>query len=250
MTNLNIPNLRPSGSIEQQVTVLRNEVYNLTEQLRFSMSSIDQTNFSDAYKKTMKSAEALLEQLGKDTSTGGPLNEEVLAQHYKDLRDEIILNATEITQLFTVSIQQAENAIIAAVQEEYTAKSATAALQSLLTSMIEQTSTDVMIKFTEVNDYATSIEGMLNDFQQVLETYIRFSGDGITIGKLGSPFTARFDNEELGFYQNGIKLAYFSNNKLYVVWVETQKLTVGTPGQGFVDMQVEGSLFNGDWRDS
>lgn len=49
-----------------------------------------------------------------------------------------------------------------------------------------------------------------------LLTYIRFSSEGIEIGKSDNPTVMKLDNDDLAFYQNGEKVAYISNNKLEI----------------------------------
>lgn len=46
-----------------------------------------------------------------------------------------------------------------------------------------------------------------------LSTYFDFKEDALTIGKNKSPFEVRISNEEMGFYQNGLKIVYISNAK-------------------------------------
>lgn len=246
--NSHLPNMVSSGSVESQVQELRQLVFNLSEQLRYSTENIDETNFSIAYKEKIKTIEEASNGLIDIIGDGSHLDIDALNDRYEQLRKLIISTATEITQVFNVSLEKTLNSIISRVDEEYTAKSTTASLQSLLTSMIEQTSQDVQMKFNEAHSYAVSVNGVLTDFKQTLETYIRFSSEGITIGKRDSPFKAKFDNRELGFYQNEVKIAYFSNNKLYVVWVETQKLTIGSPANGYIDIEMRNGKLTGNWR--
>jgi hypothetical protein len=49
-----------------------------------------------------------------------------------------------------------------------------------------------------------------------LLTYIRFSEDGIEIGKKGNAITMKLDNDSLDFYNNGTRVAYVSDNQLYI----------------------------------
>ena len=254
MGTLNIPTIGASGTTEQQVAQLKQQVYNLTEQLRYAMESIDPGNFSGAYRQRVESIERLASDLIaagliEAVSEGGELSPDTLQARYKRLREEIVKNAYEINQVFNAALEVAQSVIIAKVTEEYAAKSAVAELRSNIESRIEQTSSDVTMKFSAAHDYSVSVEGMLTDFQELMETYIRFDGNGVFIGKLGSPFTAQFSGTELGFYQNNVQIAYFANNKLFVTAVDTEKVTVGVSGQGYVDIYVESGGLVGAWRD-
>lgn len=54
----------------------------------------------------------------------------------------------------------------------------------------------------------------------LIQTYMRFGSDGLTIGKEGNPLTFRVVNDRLAFYMNDTEVAYLSNNKLYVTQAE------------------------------
>ena len=49
-----------------------------------------------------------------------------------------------------------------------------------------------------------------------LLTYIRFNQDGIEIGKEGNAIIMKLDNDSLEFYNNGTRVAYMSDNTLYI----------------------------------
>ena len=109
-----------------------------------------------------------------------------------------------------------------------------------LQSQLEQTSEDFTFRLTEstqqlqegVNQNADDLE----EYKNLIETYIRFSAEGITIGKNGSPFTAVLDDQKLSFLQDGTEVAYISNNKLYITNAEVlDRFTVGNPSSGYFD---------------
>ena len=76
----------------------------------------------------------------------------------------------------------------------------------------------------------------LEEYKNLIETYIRFSAEGITIGKNGSPFSAVLGTEKLSFLQDGTEVAYISNNKLYITNAEVlDRFTVGNPSSGYFD---------------
>lgn len=122
--------------------------------------------------------------------------------------------------------------------------------QQELESRLTQTAGDIQLKFDSIRDQTVEVDGDLQAFKELVRTNIRFSDAGIEIGKLDSQFTARFDNEELGFYQNGRKIAYFSNNELFVIGAQTQKMTIGDETKGFVDLTVSKKGLMGKFRSS
>lgn len=97
-----------------------------------------------------------------------------------------------------------------------------------LQTLIEQGNSDIEFKFKQVNTTTEEIANIVTTNQQILEEYIRFKGALIELGRVGNDFTAELSNTELAFLQNGTKIAYISNNKLYITDAEVQnKLVIG-----------------------
>ena len=95
-------------------------------------------------------------------------------------------------------------------------------------SMITQTNNQVEIRFQNMTTTTDNISNIITTNQELLEEYIRFQGALIELGRVGNDFTAQLSNTELAFLQNGVKIAYISNNKLYITDAEVQnKLTIG-----------------------
>ena len=89
-------------------------------------------------------------------------------------------------------------------------------------SQLSQTSDEIMMKFTESLQYVTDVEGELTQFREEVSTKIRFSSDGIELGKTDSPFKTVLDNERLAFIEENNTVAYISNNKMNITNVEVQ----------------------------
>ena len=92
--------------------------------------------------------------------------------------------------------------------------------KTTISSKFVQTATDYTMLFTQAQGTADrALQEEEKNLQERIE-YIRFSGDTITLGKEDSPFTAELTSTELAFKQNGQKIAYISNNKLYITDAE------------------------------
>ena len=50
-----------------------------------------------------------------------------------------------------------------------------------------------------------------------IEKFIRFEDGKIYLGEYGNELELQIANDRISFQQNGTEVAYFSNNKLYVV---------------------------------
>lgn len=71
-----------------------------------------------------------------------------------------------------------------------------------------------------------SIDGNIQAEVEARETLIRAYDDGdfqgVEIGVSDSPFVTRLSNEELGFYEDGTKVAYIGNKKMYITDAEVE----------------------------
>ena len=92
--------------------------------------------------------------------------------------------------------------------------------KTTVSNTFTQTAEDYTMLFTQAIDKANETAETENEHYQESQQYIRFSGDTVTLGKSDSPFTAELSSTELAFKQNGDKVAYVSNNKLFITNAE------------------------------
>lgn len=92
-------------------------------------------------------------------------------------------------------------------------------------SSIEQEADQIRIELTEVSQYGDTVE-QINRFFDFLQA-------GLKIGLDGSPFYTLLNETELGFYENGNRVAYISNNSLYISSARVQNdLILENPASG------------------
>lgn len=92
-------------------------------------------------------------------------------------------------------------------------------------SSIEQEADQIRIELTEVSQYGDTVE-QINRFFDFLQS-------GLKIGLGGSPFYTLLNETELGFYENGNRIAYISNNSLYISSARIQNdLILENPASG------------------
>lgn len=92
-------------------------------------------------------------------------------------------------------------------------------------SSIEQEADQIRIELTEVSQYGNTVE-QINRFFDFLQA-------GLKIGLDGSPFYTLLNETELGFYENGNRVAYISNNSLYISSARIQNdLILENPASG------------------
>lgn len=230
MTGLSfsLPGLEQTADPRQ----LRGCLLRLTEQLQYALSNLDGENFSQETRDR-------LERMERSAQAAGDLaekNEESAKTKFQQLYEEIIRTADELNSEFTVSLQKREDSILSQVTEDFTAKSETAALEETFRSEMEQTSQKIEMRFSDAAQISQEVGGKLEEYENLVDTYIQFNTEGITLGERDSPFTAVLGRERLSFRQNGVEIAYLSNNKLYITSAEVlDRLTVGNTGSGFFD---------------
>ena len=245
--NISLPKITEVDDKRQQKQI-KNYLYQLSEQLRYVLNNLDEDNMTQTYTQKIEmvhtTAEAV-EKVIKDLDNNVQAN-------YKDLYNKIVQSATEITNNYEVAIDQQQSRILSSVYEEYTAKGETEQLEQRLLSLIDQTSSDITFRFDQATNYTVEVNDELQSFIDEVRSYQRFSADGLEIGKEGSPFQSRFSNTRLSFLQDGVEIAYVSNNKLYITDVEiSHKLTIGNSINGYFDFvpRTNGNL-SIVWRES
>ena len=79
------------------------------------------------------------------------------------------------------------------------------------------TSTDVYNLGESTKVYVdTSVSGLEEYADAAVEKYIRMENGEIVIGIVDNPVSLTLSNDRISFKQNGLEVAYLSNNKLYV----------------------------------
>ena len=165
-----------------------------------------------------------------------------------DAANNVIQTITERT---SAAIDIAHDNILSTVSKEYSTKDELEEARQYTDTKVQQTADSITYTFTTVQEAIDLIDGKVDQNKLDMEEYIRFAGAMIELGKRGNPFVAQLTNTELAFLQNGAKVAYISNNKLYITDAEMKgKLTMAMVG-GFFDWVPEqnGSM-SLVWRDA
>jgi phage minor structural protein len=91
-------------------------------------------------------------------------------------------------------------------------------------SAVEQTQDAINMEFSQISENITDVNGEVEQ----IKTGIRFDEDGMHIGKSDSPLQMTLSNEQLGFLDNGLLVAYVNGQKLYITMAEIlESLVVG-----------------------
>ena len=149
------------------------------------------------------------------------------------ITDDAITNTVSQTFYTKVETNDQIDNLLNATDILYANKNDFDVLAAKMSSQMNQTASDIEMKFTVSYQYTNSIENDLNDFKDEISTNIRFDADGIELGKSNSPFKTKLDNEKLAFTENNNEVAYISNNKMYITEVEVKDSLVVGQENGF-----------------
>ncbi|MDO5397767.1 MAG: phage tail protein [bacterium] len=215
------------------------EKHGINTYMKISGIEIDYNN-AENFKLTLGAAKTTVsEAINKAASnTAQKLNEQ--AEEIRNIRTETSEFRREITEnVNSLSVRFSESTDIQTLLSE---------IRQDFSSTITQTARDITLSFTS---QVIDVQNDVINAGALIEEYIRFKGALIELGKVGSAFTAKLSNEELGFYEYGKKIAYISGSKLNIVQAEVTKLlTLGNDNIGKFDFLVKS---NGNlafkWRD-
>ena len=140
-------------------------------------------------------------------------------------------NAVTTTTQNTNSIESLKTATesLTTALDSYTKTTDFEEYKKEVSSQISQTPEAITARFTTLEETITKQGEESSSKWQKLETYIQLDSDGVKIGKTDDPITLELSNGQVCFMQSGEKVAWFTNNQLYVsnVAVTTTATIVG-----------------------
>ena len=120
----------------------------------------------------------------------------------------------EITKEYSSSLDKLNDSISSLVTELQTVKTDNETSVNQLSSQILQNSDSISLVTNEINNVVDNISGMAT--KEEISQWARFQNGIIELGASNSPFAVKISATELGFYQNGIRIAYLSNQQLNI----------------------------------
>ena len=137
---------------------------------------------------------------------------------------------TTVTQTRTeVESLKTSTEALATAMREYTKSTDFEEHKKQVSSQLSQTPEAITARFNTIEETVSKQGEASNSKWQELKNYIQFSSAGITLGKKNDPLTLVLDNGQICFMQSGQKVAWFTNNQLYIsnVAVTTAATIVG-----------------------
>lgn len=111
---------------------------------------------------------------------------------------------------------QDPDVIWAAIQDKATAKSEYETFTETIRNILQMEADGTTFIFQTIAETIAQVEGIEATHYAELLTHIRFNANGIEIGKEGAAITARWTNDRLEFSNNGMVVAYISDNSLFI----------------------------------
>lgn len=124
---------------------------------------------------------------------------------------------TELTTEFETKIKQTEKNIKNEVSENTYTKNETKELIKEVSTSVEQTKDSFNFKFKNFEKDLGSLQNSTDNKFLDIERYIRFKNGTIELGEKNNPLILKIKNNRIQFIQNNAEVAYFSENKLYVL---------------------------------
>lgn len=142
--------------------------------------------------------------------------------------DEIIQSINEQEETLTAVIGSTETSILQTVLQNYVGKGEYTTYKQTVGTQIQQTKDDLTLTAQNLQTYVDSSTGEIRQFVNGVQTYMRYSTNGLELGAVGSAFKTKISNEKISFLQDGEEIAYISNRKLYITEAQiTQRLLFG-----------------------
>jgi hypothetical protein len=232
--DLRLPNIT-GASEREQLTQIKNFLYQHIEQLQFVLNSLGTSNATVVVNPTTR----------QGSSSSQPVSSEATFNSIKAL---IIKSADIVNAYYDVinnrlaSEYVAQSAFGTFSQQSSQDITQNATYIEQLFSNVQQITTDIdNLNFTLGEVYAHIRSGHLYDDGKGLPVYgLEIGQKNLVDGKEVFNKFARFTSDRLSFYdQNGAELAYISDYKLYIRAVEiTESFKIG----GYIDIVMA----NGD----
>lgn len=116
----------------------------------------------------------------------------------------------------TGAVNDAKKEVLESFNNDYVPNNTFTEYQKVVASSFEQTNSDMEMKFTTSSEGIKQVGDNLEAYKEAVSTNIRFSNDGIEIGKSDSPFDVSITNEKMSFNENGNEVAYISNQEMKI----------------------------------
>ena len=115
----------------------------------------------------------------------------------------------------SASINTMQDSILSTVDKAYLKRDEFGSYQEEQSSSFSQFATDITASFTDTVTMVDTVGNSIVEYKNEIMKYFRFSMNGLEIGEVGNSLLLKIDNDEIGFYKDGEKIAYWDGQQLY-----------------------------------
>ena len=133
----------------------------------------------------------------------------------------------QVTTEYTSAINQLKSSISTLVESLQTTTTDNTSSIERLVSQIQQNVDSIEFITSSVNEINNTLTGVST--KEEISKWARFKDGILELGASNSPFAVKLSTTELGFYQNGSRIAYLSNQQLNISQAVVMKqINIGT----------------------
>lgn len=126
----------------------------------------------------------------------------------RDIANETVENSS--------AFEQNSKAIMSQISELYTKATDFETYKSDISTQFTQTNEDFTYQFSTLIETINNLDSnSASQFNNIIR-YIRFVDGSIILGEVNNDLMLKISNDKISFLQNGIEVAYMTDNKLYI----------------------------------
>ncbi|MBR0575677.1 phage tail protein [Proteiniclasticum sp. BAD-10] len=147
-----------------------------------------------------------------------------IATDYTPAPEDVEQNTVDVvntaTTALNTAITESAEAITREIAKTYTTKTDLETYKEEVSLAITQTAEDFNLEFTNYDERVTKLDGDTKSEFSEIKKHIRFIDGKIILGQVANPFILEIRNNRICFIQDGVEVAYLSNE------AQTQKLYI------------------------
>ena len=114
------------------------------------------------------------------------------------------------------AITQDANEIKLEVESNKTSITDYESFKTTMKTLLQLNDEGVAMIFESIDTYISEVNGTVQSNYNETLKYIRFIDGDVILGNEENQYTLKLTNEKIAFYNNGVEMGYWQNNKLYV----------------------------------
>lgn len=139
------------------------------------------------------------------------------AQKVLQVENTVSTLQTDVISQSRSMIEQNSSQIVQQISEDYYLKSDAMQLAKSVNIQFGQTSEEFELRCNNFEQDLNKVASGADSKFQEIRKYIHFVDGNIVLGETGNELTLKVENDKISFLESGFEVAYFTNQKLYVI---------------------------------